>query len=248
MHPATVTRPGVRGRLIVTRRDPQTTLYRAIGFLDQLADGYEFAYLASAITTVGFVPLVGFSDVTRRYRRVQLFPSFAERVISAGRPDRPSYLASLQLSSDADAWEILTATGGYREGDSIELISLPTYHPGSGRTEARFLAHGARYIDPAASLQLSRLRPGQRLQLRPDVSNQINPKAIRIVDGFHHFGYVPDPLLDYVAAVRGGGEAALTVVTANPPDTHPHLRLLLHLEGTIHGPDPFEAPQWRTIA
>jgi hypothetical protein len=70
-------------RLIVTRRDPATRRYHAIGFLDRVTDGYEFTYLASAITAPGFVPLVGFSDVNHRYHRRHLFPSFAERVISA---------------------------------------------------------------------------------------------------------------------------------------------------------------------
>ncbi|MGB8389377.1 hypothetical protein [Mycobacterium sp.] len=52
--------------------------------------------------------------------------SFAERVISAKRPDRPNYPASLRLQPDAGPWAILSASGGYREGDDVEVISMPT--------------------------------------------------------------------------------------------------------------------------
>jgi hypothetical protein len=243
------TGPAVRGRLLVTRRDPATRQYRALGFLDQLSDGgYEFAYLADAISGPDFVPLVGFSDLRRRYRRPHLFPLFSERVISAKRPDRPEYLASLRLDADADAWEILSASGGHREGDSIELISLPTFDKVTGRSTARFLAHAVSYLEPLDSEHLSRLTSGQRLELRPEPTNPVNPEAIEIVDGLYSLGYVPDPLLDYASTVLAGGDGELTVVKANPADAHPHLRLLLQLDGTIDGPFPFDTARWRTTS
>lgn len=237
-----------RDRLIVTRRDAHTGRYCAIGFLDRLPQGYEFAYLVEAIEDPSFLPLIGFSDVKHRYRRAQLFPSFAERVISAKRPDRPKYLASLSLGTDADSWEILSKSGGYREGDAIELISLPTYDHSTGSTVANFLAHGVRHREPLASERISWLRPGHRLHLEPDPANEVNPGAVKIVDFGLHLGYVPDPLVDYVHAVLASGPATLTVAAANPPETHPHLRLLLRLEGMVRGPFPFDGPRWRTVA
>jgi hypothetical protein len=234
-------------RLIVTRRDPATRRYNAIGFLDRVTDGYEFTYLTSAIAEPGFVPLVGFSDVNRRYHRPRLFPSFAERVISAKRPDRPDYLARLRLQPDAGPWEILSASGGYREGDAVELISMPTFDAATRRTTARFLAHGVRYIEPRASQHISTLQPGDQLQLRPEPRNRVNPNAIQITDGALELGYVPDPLVRYVADVLGGGASTLSVVMANPADTNPHLQLLLHLEG-VTAAKTFDRPEWRTAA
>lgn len=235
-----------RQRLIVTRRDPLTGSYFAIGFLDKLNVGYEFSYLAQAVSRPGFVPLVGFSDPGRQYRRAQLFPSFAERVIGARRPDRPQYLASLRLDDDAGPWEILAASGGYREGDAIELISLPSFDPASGSTTASFLAHGVRHREPEASERIARLRPGDTLTLEKDPTNNVNPHAIKVMDGGLHLGYVPDPLVDYVAEVMIGGRSNLTVVQSNPPETNPHLRLLLRLQGQISGPFPFDGIGWRT--
>lgn len=70
--------PATVARLIVTRRDPDGT-YRAIGFLDKLADGsFEFAYLQVAVQHPSFVPLIGFSDVHRRYHRAQLLSAPAD--------------------------------------------------------------------------------------------------------------------------------------------------------------------------
>lgn len=236
-----------RQRLIVTRRDPLTGSYFAVGFLDKLSDGYEFSYLAQAVARPGFVPLVGFSDPGRCYRRTQLFPSFAERVIGARRPDRPQYLASLRLDDDAGPWEILAASGGYREGDAIELISLPSFDPADASTNASFLAHGVRYRGHEANERISELRPGETLALEKEPTNKANPRAIRVVDGDLHLGYVPDPLVDYVANVMLEGRPSLTVVQANPPETNPHLRLLLRLRGRISGQFPFDGISWRTV-
>jgi hypothetical protein len=236
-----------RRRLIVTRRDPDTGSYDAIGFLDKLDDGFEFRYLARAAERSHFLPMLGFSDTRRSYRRTQLFPSFAERVIGAKRPDRPQYLASLNLDDDAGEWEILSASGGYREGDAIELISLPTFDADTGHTVATFLAHGVRHREPEASERISELKAGFVLGLEPEATNKVNPRAIKIVDRGLHLGYVPDPLVDYVSQVLATGSSTLAVVQSNSPDTNPHLRLLLRLEGTLRGSFPFDGRAWETV-
>ncbi|MFT4044970.1 MAG: hypothetical protein QM673_17550 [Gordonia sp. (in: high G+C Gram-positive bacteria)] len=235
-------------RLIVTRRGAHDGTYRAIGYLDRVrhddGDAYEFSYLTPAVEQTGFVPIIGFRDVHRHYSSPRLFPSFAERVISAKRPDRPHYLEALDLGADADAWEILSASGGHREGDPIELISLPRYDRTTSATEAHFLAHGVRYCGERASEHITKLVAGHRLSLRPEPTNPIDISAVQIVDGDHHLGYVPSPLLDYVHSVIDGGDYALTVVRANPPGTHAHLRLLLRLEG--HCDEyVFDRSEWR---
>lgn len=240
-----------RSRLVVTRRGADDGVYRAIGYLDQIINGdeppsYQFTYLARVAGDRAFVPLVGFRDVGRRYRSERLFPSFADRVMSAKRPDRPQYLEALDLAADADAWEILTASGGHREGDPIELVSLPRFEQATGMTSAHFLAHGVRHRGSVASDRITGLAAGDRLSLEPDPENLVNPRAIRIVDGGLHLAFVPDPLLDYVHSVIGCGAYDLTVVRANPAETHPHLRLLLRLAGQCDD-FAFDGPDWRPV-
>lgn len=239
-----------RSRLIVTRRGAEDGIYRAIGYLDQITGDdesprYEFQYLARVVEDPAFVPIVGFRDIIRRHSSARLFPSFADRVMSAKRPDRPQYLEALDLGADADAWEILTASGGHREGDPIELVSLPRFDRETGHTSAQFLAHGVRHRSPAASEHITALPSGHKLRLEPDPANPVNARAIRIVDGPVHLGFVPDPLLDYVHSVIDSGAADLTVVRANPVETHPHLRLLLSLGGRCDN-FVFDGPDWTT--
>lgn len=123
---------------------------------------------------------------------------------------------------------------------------MPTYDAATGRTTARFLAHGVRYIEQSASQHISTLQPADQLQLRPEPRNTANPNAIQITDGGVELGYVPDPLVGYVADVLSGGPYILSVVTANSADTNPHLPLLLHLDGLITA-DTFNGPEWQTI-
>ncbi|MGV8871766.1 MAG: HIRAN domain-containing protein [Rhodococcus sp. (in: high G+C Gram-positive bacteria)] len=231
----------------MTRRGVADSTYRAVGYLDKVIDGdlpvYEFRYLEAAVIDEHFLPIVGFGDRHRLYRSSRLFPSFADRVMSAKRPDRPVYLAGLDLESDADAWEILAASGGHREGDPIELISLPTWDSATHETTAHFLAHGVRHSGPAASAHISTLQPGSRLGLESDPSNTTNPQAIRIESAGIHVGYVPDPLLDHVHSVMSTDASTLTVVRANPAYTHPHLRLLLSFTGRCEQ-FVFEKPEW----
>lgn len=239
-----------RSRLVVTRRGADDGVYRAIGYLDQTVNGdeppsYQFTYLARVGEDVAFIPLVGFRDVSRRYRSERLFPSFADRVMSAKRPDRPQYLEALDLDADADAWEILTASGGHREGDPIELVSLPRFEQATGMTSAHFLAHGVRHRGSDASDRITEFPPGHRLSLEPDPANPVNPRAIRIVESGLHLGFVPDPLLDYVHSVISCAAYDLTVVRANSAETHPHLRLLLRLAGRCDA-FAFDAPDWRS--
>lgn len=235
-------------RLIVTRRGAADATYRAIGYLDRITvpdqiPAYEFRYLAAHAVTPTFVPLIGFSDLHRRYRSSRLFPSFADRVISAKRPDRPQYLAALDLDTDADAWEILSASGGHREGDPIELISMPTFDPATGATTACFLSHGVRHCTAEASAAITNLQPGAPLSLVPAPGNTVNSRAIRIMDGELGFGFVPEPLLDYVHSVMTTGTCDLRVVRSNPAETHPHLRLLLRLTGSCDT-FVFDGPEW----
>ncbi|MEB3065672.1 hypothetical protein [[Mycobacterium] zoologicum] len=237
-------------RLIVTRRSPVDAIYRAIGYLDRITRTgdtplYKFTYLAQVAEEHAFVPIVGFGDIRRHYQSPRLFPSFADRVMSAKRPDRPEYLAALDLEVNAGAWEILSASGGHREGDPIELVSLPSFESATGRTSACFLAHGVRHRGAEVSDHITALVPGHRLALERDPTNGFNPQAVRVVDRSMHLGFVPDPLLDYVHSVIEGGPYDLTVVRANPADTHPHLRLLLRLTGRCDS-FVFDAPNWRS--
>ena len=99
------------------------------------------------------------------------------------------------------------------------------------------------------SEHVSTLDAGHQLGLERQPDNDVNPRAIKIVDAGMHLAYVPDPLVDYIGAVLDGTpDATVIVVQSNPPDTNSHLRLLLRLEGSLEEGFPFDGPDWRTTA
>ena len=245
-HPARMPALTPDARLMVMQRDAETRSYRAVGFLDAVSDGYEFAYLRAAVAEPGFIPLLGFRDVATRYKRPYLFPLFAERVISARRPDRMGYLEALDLSEDAGPWEILAKSGGYRQGDSIELLQLPETNR-LGQTSCTFLVHGVRYRGEDASCRISRLWRGEQLELIPDPTNKTKPLAVFVGSSGPPLGYVPNPLVGYIQALLPN-DPSVTVVRANGPEVGPHMRLLVKVEGLLEGVHPFSGPDWETAA
>lgn len=237
-------------RLLVTRRDAQDRTYRALGFLDRVFDernhaSYRFSYLTRLRDEESFVPLIGFRDRSRVYTSPRMFPTFAERIMGAERPDRTEYLEALGLSEDAEPWEILTSSGGHRDGDPIELIPVPTIDQQSMQTTSLFLVHGIRHMSEAANSRIEQLLPGTALELRHDPQNKYNSRTIDVMDGELKLGYVPVPLLDHAHSVLNGPGYELEVVAANSAEAHPHLRLLVRLTGK---PTEyvFDRPEWAT--
>jgi hypothetical protein len=222
-------------RMLVTVRSGETVeephrLYRHVGFLTCRPDGYEFRYVQPADNVR---PLLGFADRSRTYFSTEMFPLFAERIMSARRPDRANYLEALDLSEDSEPWEVLLRSGGRRAGDTIEVLPEPTVLP-TGDTSCTFLVHGVRHCGPEASDAICELQPGDLLDLRWQPDNPVNERAVLVLnDTGVAVGYVPDPLVDYVHTVMDAGEHRLSVVRANGPEVGSHLRLLVRLNGFV---------------
>src|SRR4051794_40603346 len=104
-------------RLLVTvrdesRTDPRHRVYQHVGMLSCLEDGFEFTYCDAAQRDPEVRPLLGFPDLTQRYVSTDMFPIFAQRIMSARRPDRSDYLNALDLVEDSEPWEVLGHSGG----------------------------------------------------------------------------------------------------------------------------------------
>lgn len=107
--------PHTTGRFLVTLRGPATRGCRPVGFLD-CGQTYTFAYLRSEVQGPGFRPLLGLSHAEGPMHAAQLFPIFAEQIISPRRPDREQTLAALDLPVTAAPYEVLSRSGGRRVG------------------------------------------------------------------------------------------------------------------------------------
>ena len=132
-------------RLLVTVRVAATDdrsghrLYRHVGFLECQEAGYQFHYTELAKREPR-LQLLGFGDPDRVYRSPEMFPLFAERIMSARRPDRAHYLAALDLAERV-ALGGPCPSGGRRAGDTIEVIPNPK-SPKTVRRRASFSCTG----------------------------------------------------------------------------------------------------------
>jgi hypothetical protein len=233
-------------RLLVTSRNPHTRAYRPVGFLSHRRDEYQFCYLRRELRRDAFRPLPGLAQAARgAVSSPRLFPLFSERVISARRPDRQLSLEALGLPLDAAPMEVLARSHGQRVGDTIELLPAPEGGP-SEAVAFTFMTHGVRYLNPAEEARLSSLTRGERLHLRPEPTNEVNPKAQLVTDGDNvRLGWLPDPLIDVLQDIE---DQRLTVERANGPDVGFHFRLLVRLDGRVR-PERglFAGPDWETV-
>lgn len=209
-------------RLLVSRQDPVTRRYHRVGEL-QRADGeFVFTYDRGVTRALPGLPLA------REHRSSDMFPVFAERVMSPLRSDHRDLLGSLGLEGDSEPFEVLAVSGGRRVGDSVEVTPLPA--PGPARIP--FLVHGIRHRSQFERAHIDGLVPGSVLALEPEPHNPISSRALIVSHDGVVLGYVPDPLLHVVHDVMTHPHR-LTVVRVNPREAGYHLRLLVALEGTV---------------
>ncbi|MEI6620757.1 MAG: hypothetical protein WCP28_02460 [Actinomycetes bacterium] len=209
---------------------------------------YDFAYLRAADSVPDFRPLLGFPAMRRLYRSPRLFPLFAQRVMNHDRPDYGRYLQALDLELTASKWELLARSEGRREGDSVLVFPEPVVAP-DGASYTKVLVHGIRHLqkaNPQVEQCLRALRAGDRLDLVEDPTNKMNPRAMLVADsGQVPLGYFPDLLLGYLHHLRERGAANVSVERVNPPETPPHLRLLINVRGDAGmGYVPFSGTPW----
>jgi hypothetical protein len=233
------------GRLVVAWQNPGSRLISPVGFLEH-GDGYCFRYLKAAENVPGFAPFLSFPDLRRVYRSEHLFPLFSQRVMNPRRADFREFLRQLHLSVDASPWEQLARSGGRRTGDTIQVFPVPSVEP-DGTTTCLFLVHGIRHMTHGGLPDLS---PGDRLVLRDEPTNEVNPDAVLVCGpSGAPVGHVPDLLLEHLRTVQRSGPIAVTVEHINGPEAPPHLRLLVRLSGRA-APNyrPMTGPRWETYS
>ena len=217
------------------------------------ADEYEFAYVEGvkeAEKTADFRPIVGFPELTKRYRSGGLFPIFQNRVMNAGRPDRPEYLRRLGLDDGADAVTELAVSSGLKHTDNFQVFP-PLIVTNGGRFTYRCMAHGRRRQQPDAIRRTESLEPGEALNLSPQTDHPAATLAIKVCtqDG-HHVGWLPRYLVDGLhqdgAWMVADAKATVAQVNLDAPLSH---RLLIDFTGKL--PPGFrmaDLPQYQPIA
>lgn len=235
-------------RMVVAWRDPRSRSVRPVGILQHDSAGYSFGYIEAVQEIEGFRPLLGFRDFYVTYQQPDLFHLFAQRVMSASRPDYGRYLSELGLASDDDEpWEQLARSYGTRAIDRLQLFPVPTVIDGS--VACRFLVHGTRYAGSSVEEALSGLQRGSPLRLIDEPDNPVTDRAVIVAGGSQRIGWVPDLLVDELHRLQEVTSVEADVVQVNGPSAPPHLRVLAELRAV--GAQDFEffaGPRWQLLA
>jgi len=124
--------------LFLAWQDPDERSWFTVGRLDQKNGTYVFRYTQGAedAKARGFDPIVSFPDLYRTYESDEIFPLFANQVLSRNRPEFDDFVEWLSLpKNEADPIAILARTGD-QVTDTLEIFPYPTQ-----RSEDTYVVH-----------------------------------------------------------------------------------------------------------
>jgi hypothetical protein len=224
--------------LFLAWQDPDQRSWYTVGRLDQKNGTYVFRYTQGAedAKARGFDPIVSFPDLYRTYESNEIFPLFANQVLSRNRPEFDDFVEWLSIPKDeADPVAILARTGD-QVTDTLEIFPYPTQ-----RSEDTYVVHffvrGLRHQSACAIERVPELEPGDALRLMPDVQNEYDADACmlrtaeREKHAKHLMGYLPRYLARELAQLSWDQMARSTVevVRVNPSPAPIHFRILCRL-------------------
>ncbi|MCA9497973.1 MAG: hypothetical protein KC588_02140 [Nitrospira sp.] len=173
-------------------QDPDSRQWFPVGKLTYSNKVYTFVYTYGAKLSPRFVPLGVMRDLEISYEAEQLFPLFANRLLSRHRPEYKTYLNWLNIQSEPmNPLDELERTGGIRATDSLAVIPCPI--PNSeGNFTLTFFGHGIRYLPEQAQQWVTTLKSGRPLYLMFDNQNEQDNLAIAIrTEPVMVVGYLP---------------------------------------------------------
>lgn len=230
-------------KLYIFWQDPETRGWHPVGMLSRCKDSaFEFVYTKGAKDRHDFAPFERMSDLGKVYRSTELFPLFANRVLSRSRPEYDQYVQWIEADSGAhDPMLILARTGGERATDSLMVYAKPEPNE-QGEFDLFFLCHGVRHLPEEAIDRINRLKHGEILYPMLDILNSFDENAVslRTADHVWFVGYVPRFFAaDVKTCIQSSNRSnvRLRVVRVNP-DAPFQFRLLCRL--TTPWPTGFE--------
>jgi hypothetical protein len=239
--------------LYVFWQNPESRRWFPIGILSRTpSGGFEFVYTKGARNASGFVPFGPMIDLSKRYRASDLFPVFANRMLSSKRPEYKRFIQWIAAEKhDNDPLVILSRTGGRRATDTLVVYPKPERNE-KDEFDLLFLCHGISHLPKDAADRVCTLKEGDVLYPMLDIRNPHDPNAIalRTDDPAHLIGYVPrffaKELRVCIEASRPG-DARLSVVRVNP-DAPLQLRLLCRFTSPWpNGFRPWDEPEYQAL-
>jgi hypothetical protein len=174
--------------------DKHQGVWGPVGMLNFDGKLYRFCYTLGALKFSGFQPFPSMEDLHGVYASAELFPLFANRLLSQTRPEYEDYLrwGGFNPGYLPDPVAILSITGGISQTDSIEVFPCPIPDQ-TGCFQNKFFLHGIRWLPQESVNRIVRLQPEEQLLLMPDPANQYDPYAVAVRTQIELMviGYVP---------------------------------------------------------
>lgn len=206
--------------LFVSWQDPEKRRWYPVGQLTYNKPFYRFVYTAGAKEAGNFSPFFGMRQLESIYESEELFPIFANRLLSDSRPEYSKLINWLSLGTqDIDPFVILSLTGGVRKTDSVEIFPCPAVTP-DGNYELKFFSRGLSHEPEATQKRVNQLKNGEKLFLMKDVQNEYDRHALvlRTDDPVSIVGYCPRYLahdLNVLLEKNGRKNLLITVEKVN---------------------------------
>lgn len=219
--------------LYLAWQDPKDRGWFPVGRLSFDGQVYRFAYTKGALKSPNFIPFGRMEDLNATYESKELFPLFANRLLSKTRPEYKAFLNWLNIrNSEDDPLTLLGRSEGLRGTDSLMVFPRPEKSSDS-TYQVHFFSHGLRYLPDYAVQAVKGLQPGSRLFLMPDPQNRydVYAVALRTDDPITIVGYCPRYLSkDFLLLLKNGAPDTpeVTVERVNS-DAPIQLRLLCSL-------------------
>ncbi len=167
--------------------------WQPIGRLEHNAGVYRFAYTRGARLLADFRPFPEMENLEEVYESEELFPVFANRLLSKSRPEYEAYLrwSGFDPGEAPDPISILGVTEGLSALDSFEVFPCPV-EDGNGCYVNKFFARGLDRMAPAHLAMINQLKNGQELHFLRENLNYFDLHAVSLVDRDNlMIGFVP---------------------------------------------------------
>lgn len=168
--------------------------WRPVGRLEHDGDLYRFWYTRGA-QKPGFRPFAQMAQLDGIYESSDLFPIFANRLLSESRPEYESFMRWSGFDSETstpDPILVLGVTEGLRQTDAIEVFPCPVPDSDSCYFN-KFFLHGIRWMPNSVIESIGRLKANERLRIMLDPQNAYDSNAVAVRTEAERMmiGYVP---------------------------------------------------------